>query len=114
MDQDTPIAELEQPWQKDELIEVRTGRSKPVFGLSLQSASPSLSDTAQCPWTKLGCRGDEHVYEFHGGPDKVRLQYCSRHYEAWAKDLPGSAHLFRVGGFGENLVARWANERNTL
>lgn len=113
MDHDTLVAELEQPWQKDELIQVRTGKSKPVFGLPLQSAIFKSVRYGPVPVDKLGCRGDEHVYEFHGGPDKALLQYCSRHYEAWARDLPGSAHLFRVGGFGENLVARWANERNT-
>lgn len=113
MNQSTLIAGLEQPWQKDELIEVRTGKSKPVFGLPLQSAIFKSVRYGPVPVDKLGCRGDEHVYEFHGGPDKALLQYCLRHYEAWGKELPGSAHLFRVGGFGENLVTRWANERNT-
>lgn len=107
------IAELEEPWERDQLVEVRTGKAKPVFGLPLQSAIFKAVRHGSVAVDALGCRGDEHVYEFHGGPDKALLQYCSRHYEVWSMELPGSAHLFRVGGFGENLVARRANERNT-
>ncbi|CAG7934897.1 unnamed protein product [Penicillium salamii] len=107
------IAGLEQPWQKDQLVEVRTGKAKPVFGLPVQSAIFKSVRYGSVSVDKLGCRGDEHVYEFHGGPDKALLQYCSQHYDVWGQELPGSAHLFHVGGFGENLVARKANERNT-
>ncbi|KAJ6121180.1 hypothetical protein N7523_005460 [Penicillium sp. IBT 18751x] len=109
----TVISELEQPWQRDRLVEVRTGKGKPVFGLPFQSAIFKSVRYGSVTVDRLGCQGDEHVYEFHGGPDKALLQYCSRHYDAWAKEIPGSKHLFRVGGFGENLVARKANERNT-
>jgi MOSC domain-containing protein YiiM len=107
------IAGLEQPWQKDQLVEVRTGKAKPVFGLPVQSAIFKSVRYGLVSVDKLGCRGDEHVYEFHGGPDKALLQYCSQHYDVWGQELPGSAYLFHVGGFGENLVARKANERNT-
>lgn len=107
------ITELEQPWERDKLIEVRTGKAKPVFGLPVQSAIFKSVRYGSVPVNKLGCRGDEHVYEFHGGPDKALLQYCSQHYDTWTRELPSSAHLFRVGGFGENLVAQKANERNT-
>ncbi|KAJ5764794.1 hypothetical protein N7520_004353 [Penicillium odoratum] len=107
------ITELEQSWQRDKLIEVRTGKAKPVFGLPIQSAIFKSVRYGSTPVSKLGCRGDEHVYEFHGGPDKALLQYCSRHYDTWGQELPGNAHLFRLGGFGENLVAQKANERNT-
>jgi MOSC domain-containing protein YiiM/ferredoxin-NADP reductase len=113
MDEDTIISELEQPWQRDHLVEVRTGKSKPVFGLPLQSAIFKTVRYGSVAVDKLGCQSDEHAYEDHGGPDKALLQYCSRHYDTWGKELPGSEHLFRVGGFGENLVARKANERNT-
>jgi len=107
------ITELEQPWERDKLIQVRTGKAKPVFGLPVQSAIFKSVRYGSVPVNKLGCRGDEHVYEFHGGPDKALLQYCSQHYDTWTRELPSSAHLFRVGGFGENLVAQYANERNT-
>ncbi|KAJ5974023.1 hypothetical protein N7481_011233 [Penicillium waksmanii] len=107
------IAGLEQPWQRDQLLEVRTGKAKPVFGLPVQSAIFKSVRYGSVLVDKLGCRGDEHVYEFHGGRDKALLQYCSQHYDVWRQELPGSAHLFHVGGFGENLVAHEANERNT-
>lgn len=113
INEDLIITELEQPWQRDQLVEVRTGKGKPVFGVPLQSAIFKSVRYGSVTVDKLGCQGDEHVYEFHGGPDKALLQYCSRHYDAWGKELRGSEHLFRVGGFGENLVARNANERNT-
>ncbi|KAJ5450779.1 uncharacterized protein N7458_007228 [Penicillium daleae] len=107
------ISKLEEPWVRDELVEVRTGKAKPVFGLPVQSAIFKSVRYGSVSVDLLGCRGDEHVYEFHGGPDKALLQYCSQHYDTWSEELPGSAHLFRIGGFGENLVARRANERNT-
>jgi MOSC domain-containing protein YiiM/ferredoxin-NADP reductase len=107
------ISKLEEPWVRDELVEVRTGKAKPVFGLPVQSAIFKSVRYGSVSVDALGCRGDEHVYEFHGGPDKALLQYCSQHYDTWSEELPGSAHLFRIGGFGENLVARRANERNT-
>lgn len=107
------ISKLEEPWVRDELVEVRTGKAKPVFGLPVQSAIFKSVRYGSVSVDALGCRGDEHVYEFHGGLDKALLQYCSQHYDTWSEELPGSAHLFRIGGFGENLVARRANERNT-
>jgi MOSC domain-containing protein YiiM/ferredoxin-NADP reductase len=107
------ISKLEEPWVRDELVEVRTGKAKPVFGLPVQSAIFKSVRYGSVSVDALGCCGDEHVYEFHGGPDKALLQYCSQHYDTWSEELPGSAHLFRIGGFGENLVARRANERNT-
>lgn len=107
------ISKLEEPWVRDELVEVRTGKAKPVFGLPVQSAIFKSVRYGSVSVDALGCHGDEHVYEFHGGLDKALLQYCSQHYDTWSEELPGSAHLFRIGGFGENLVARRANERNT-
>ncbi|KAJ5100063.1 hypothetical protein N7532_007064 [Penicillium argentinense] len=113
MAEDNIVASLEQPWERDQLIEVRTGKAKPVFGLPIESAIFKSVRYGAVSVDKQGCCGDEHVYEFHGGPDKALLQYCSQHYNVWSQELPGSAHLFRVGGFGENLVAHKANERNT-
>ncbi|KAJ5786916.1 uncharacterized protein N7503_012128 [Penicillium pulvis] len=113
MNEASIITDLEQPWQRDRLLEVRTGKAKPVFGLSVQSAILKSVRYGPVPVSKLGCRGDEHAYEFHGGLDKALLQYCSRHYDTWSQELPRSAHLFRLGGFGENMVAQKANERNT-
>lgn len=86
MDEDTIISELEQPWQRDHLVEVRTGKSKPVFGLPFQSAIFKSVRYGSVAVDKLGCQSDEHAYEFHGGPDKALLQYCSRHTIHGAKN----------------------------
>ncbi|KAJ5682991.1 hypothetical protein N7462_006156 [Penicillium macrosclerotiorum] len=110
---ESTIAELEQPWDRDHLVEVRTGKAKSVFGLPVQSAIFKSIRYGPVAVNRLGCSGDEHVYEFHGGPDKALLQYCTQHYDTWTTELPANAHLFHNGGFGENLVARTANERNT-
>lgn len=107
------IAELEEPWERDELVEARNGKARPVVSRPVQSATFKAVRHGSVAVDTVGCRGDEHVYEFHGGLDKALLQYCARHYDIWSEELPGSAYLFRVGGFGENLVARQANERNT-
>ncbi|RJE24353.1 MOSC domain protein [Aspergillus sclerotialis] len=107
------VSELEKPWQTDRVMQVRTGKAKPVFGRPIESAIFKTIREGPVPVSKLGCEGDEHVYEFHGGVDKALHQYCTRHYKVWKNELPDSSHLFRVGGFGENIVARNANERNT-
>ncbi|EPS25125.1 hypothetical protein PDE_00056 [Penicillium oxalicum 114-2] len=107
------IQELQVPWERDELLEVRTGKAKSVFGLPDQSAIFKSIRYGPVAVDELGCQGDENVFELHGGPERALMQYCSRHYDAWSEELPGSAHHFRAGGFGENLVSRRANERNT-
>ncbi|KAJ5676498.1 uncharacterized protein N7477_002131 [Penicillium maclennaniae] len=106
-DEATVISELEQPWQRDRLVEVHTGKGKPVFGLPFQSAIFKSVRYGSVTVDRLGCQGDEHVYEFHGGPDKALLQYCSRHYDAWVKEVPGSEHLFRVepGGLRNTCIS---------
>ena len=109
----TAISELEKPWQTDRVMQVRTGKAKPVFGRAMESAIFKTIREGPVSVSELGCEGDEHVYEFHGGVDKALHQYCTRHYKVWQDELPDSSNLFRVGGFGENIVARMANERNT-
>jgi MOSC domain-containing protein YiiM len=60
------------------------------------------------PLRELGFDGDEHVYEFHGGPDKAVLAYAHDHYAFWRDqhglDLPESA------AFGENLTVEGVTE----
>ncbi|KAF7720159.1 Uncharacterized protein PECH_007414 [Penicillium ucsense] len=104
---------LEEPWEQDELLEVRTGKAQAVFGLPQQSAIFKSVRSGPVAVNEFGCQGDEHVFELHGGPDKALLHYCALHYDDWTEELPGSAHCFRTGAFGENLVSRRANERNT-
>ncbi|OAG44430.1 hypothetical protein AYO21_01426 [Fonsecaea monophora] len=103
---------LEQPWASEKVLEVRTGRVRPVFGIQVQSAIFKNVRPGPVTVNKLGCEGDQHAFELHGGPEMALLQYSTLHYRRWEEELPESAHLFIPGGFGENLVAKYANERN--
>lgn len=106
------IKALEQPWESETLVEVRTGKARTLFGAKIRTAIYKSTHDEPVNVTKLIIGADEHVYEYGGGPDRVLLQYCSQHYDRWRKELPASEDLFGPGGFGENLVARYANERN--
>lgn len=109
---DNEVEILSQPFQAERLVQVRTGKTKPVFGLPVLSAIFKTPKKGLLKVTKLGLEGDQQAFEFHGGFDKALLQYCSRHYASWRVELPQSSHLFTTGGFGENLVGNIANERN--
>ncbi|EXJ65899.1 uncharacterized protein A1O5_10875 [Cladophialophora psammophila CBS 110553] len=95
---------LERLWSGEKLLEVRTGRVRPVFGINVQSAIFKNVRPGPVTVNKLGCEGDQHAFELHGGPDMALLQYSTLHYHRWKEELPQSAHLFVPGGFGENLV----------
>ncbi|KAJ9634466.1 hypothetical protein H2204_006291 [Knufia peltigerae] len=106
------IKVLEQPWRGEKVVQIRTGKIKPAFGMKEPSAIFKHIRTGPIKVTMLGFEGDEHAYEFHGGPEKALLQYSSAHYTRWKQELPQSEDLFVVGGFGENIIAKHANERN--
>ncbi|KEF53595.1 uncharacterized protein A1O9_10570 [Exophiala aquamarina CBS 119918] len=103
---------LEQPWKSEKLVQLRTGKIKTVFGPDIRTAIYKSAHNEPISVTKLIIGADEHAFELGGGPDRVLLQYCSQHYDRWKMELPASEDLFAPGGFGENLVARYANERN--
>ncbi|EXJ89314.1 hypothetical protein A1O3_02380 [Capronia epimyces CBS 606.96] len=111
-DIDARLAELKRPFQTEKLLQVRTGKVKPLYHLPVKSAIYKNPHTQPVQVTALGCVGDEQAYEFHGGPDKALLHYCARHYETWKEECPESQERFTVGGFGENLVSISANEQN--
>ncbi|KAH7348944.1 putative vanillate O-demethylase oxidoreductase [Rhexocercosporidium sp. MPI-PUGE-AT-0058] len=94
----------------DTLLQVRTGKIKPVFTISEKSAIFKTALTAPVKVGKLGCDGDEQAFKSHGGPDKALMQYASQHYALWKEEIPQKAHLFTLGGFGENLVASKMSE----
>ncbi|KAF2870078.1 3-chlorobenzoate-3,4-dioxygenase reductase subunit [Massariosphaeria phaeospora] len=98
------------PFKPHPLTQLRAGRIKKVFGKT-QSAIYKAPLTGPVAITNLGIPTDEHAFPAHGGLDKALLHYCSAHYDAWKKDLPGSAHLFNVGGFGENVVSATLDEK---
>ncbi|KAH9209945.1 putative vanillate O-demethylase oxidoreductase [Leptodontidium sp. 2 PMI_412] len=93
------------PQHVDTLLQVRTGKIKPVFTISERSAIFKTALTAPVKVGTLGCDGDEQAFKAHGGPDKALMQYASQHYALWKEEIPQNAHLFTLGGFGENLLA---------
>jgi MOSC domain-containing protein YiiM/ferredoxin-NADP reductase len=103
---------LNQPWHKGPLLQVRTGRVKSVFGPNMKSAIYKNPRSGPIKVTVLGCEGDEHAYELHGGVEKALLQYCIDHYDDWKAEIPDNKHLFTPGAFGENLISSAANEHN--
>lgn len=103
---------LDNPFEADELLQVRTGKIKPLYDLPVTSAIYKNPRKGPVRVTTTGLEGDEQAYEKHGGPEMALLHYCTRHYDAWKADCPQSMHRFNVGGFGENLVSSTANERN--
>ena len=53
------------------------------------------------PLDRLGFSGDDHVYEYHGGPDMAVLAYPHEHYAHW-RSL--GLNLPDAGAFAENLT----------
>ncbi|AEO55891.1 hypothetical protein MYCTH_2300183 [Thermothelomyces thermophilus ATCC 42464] len=104
--------DLYAPFTSDTILEVRTGKMKPLPGLAVQSGIDKTPREGPVRVTELGLEGDEHDPTFHGGVDKAIHGYCSSHYATWRAEYPSAADAFRPGGFGENLVTRHLNERN--
>jgi MOSC domain-containing protein YiiM/ferredoxin-NADP reductase len=94
----------------DTVLQVRTGKIRSVFGLPDPSAIFKTPRSEPVRVGLLGCEGDEHGYIGHGGPDKALMCYPSRHYKLWRAELPENAHLFALGGFGENIVGEKVGE----
>ena len=93
------------------LLEVRTGRVKPIGKSDLLSAIDKAPRHGPVRLGPTGFEGDEQKErEFHGGPDKAALHYDADHYAAWADEFPVHAALFGPGGFGENLVSGGLDE----
>ncbi|KAF2786865.1 3-chlorobenzoate-3,4-dioxygenase reductase subunit [Melanomma pulvis-pyrius CBS 109.77] len=98
------------PFRPHPLLQLRAGKVKKVFGKAIESAIYKIPLSGTVTITPLGIPSDEHAFEQHGGVDKALLHYSSRHYSAWKNELPGSAHLFSVGAFGENLYSEEIDE----
>ncbi|KAK7951792.1 uncharacterized protein PG986_007520 [Apiospora aurea] len=100
------------PFERDVILEVRSSKMKTMPGLSVLSGIDKLVRQGRVPVSMIGLDDDEHDLVFHGGPDKAILGYCSSHYPDWQAEYPEAASRFRPGGFGENFVTRYMNERN--
>ncbi|KAE9368125.1 PK beta-barrel-protein domain-containing protein-like protein [Stipitochalara longipes BDJ] len=90
--------------QINTILQVRTGKLRPVFGLKNPSGIFKTPHQAPVKVSFLGLEGDEHGYIGHGGVDKALMWYPSQHYDSWKADLPLNSHSFIIGGFGENIV----------
>ncbi|KAJ4325892.1 hypothetical protein N0V84_003278 [Fusarium piperis] len=97
---------------KDDVLSLRTGRIRNLGTAKIRSAINKHPRDGKVLLNTLGFDGDEQAHETHGGLDKAIMQYCSRHYQAWNEEAPGRAHLFQVGGFGENISSMHMNEDN--
>ncbi|KAK8056627.1 hypothetical protein PG993_001854 [Apiospora rasikravindrae] len=104
--------DLYAPFEKDVILEVRSSKMKTMPGLSVLSGIDKLVRQDRVPVSMIGLDDDEHDLVFHGGPDKAILGYCSSHYPDWQAEYPEAASRFQPGGFGENLVTKYMNERN--
>ncbi|KAL2131819.1 hypothetical protein VTI74DRAFT_4563 [Chaetomium olivicolor] len=107
-----PPVDLYATFTSDTILEVRTGKMKPLRGLAVESGIDKTIRHGPVRVTEMGLEGDEHDPTFHGGLDKAIHGYCSSHYPTWQSEYPSAAAHFQPGGFGENLVTAHLNERN--
>ncbi|KAK0728516.1 pyruvate kinase-like protein [Lasiosphaeria miniovina] len=106
--------DLDAPFTRDTLLEVRAGKMRPMPGLPnvLSGIDKTVCGSSPVHISRLGIDGDEHDLTFHGGPEKAIHGYCSSHYAAWRAEFPAAADRFVPGAFGENFVTAQMNERN--
>ncbi|KAI0127642.1 pyruvate kinase-like protein [Xylariales sp. AK1849] len=97
---------------RDVLLSVRTGKIRPLGGLNIRSGINKNARQGRVRVTESGLVGDEVQYVLHGGPDKALHMYCASHYETWNEEVPNREHLFKIGGFGENLSTALLSESN--
>lgn len=99
------------PTLSSTLIQVRTGGIGLVAQSGIKSGIGKSARVGQVQIYRNGVEGDRQAESFHGGGDRAVLQYDPLNYDSWIQELPDSAHLFKVGSFGENLVAAEMSER---
>lgn len=98
------------PLQIDSVVQIRTGRLKPAYGEKTGIFKNPKSTPVQV--RIQGCEGDERAWEGHAGLDNALMHYDSKHYPLWRERIPGRAHLFEAGAFGENIVSKNISEEN--
>jgi hypothetical protein len=59
------------PFERDTILEIRTGKMKAMPGLTIQSGIEKKLRSGKIPVTFLGLDADEHDLTFHGGKDKA-------------------------------------------
>jgi hypothetical protein len=103
--------DLNAPWQRDTLLQLRTSKMKQMHNLSITTGIYKLPRTERVWCSSTGLESDEHDLTFHGGLEKAVHQYYPGHYASWRREFPEGQN-FDVGSFGENLVSEKMNERN--
>jgi len=98
------------PHRIDTVLQLRTGRVKPAFGETSGIFKSPRSTPIRVNF--IGCEGDERAYEGHAGLYNALMQYDSRHYRLWKKEIPDRSHFFEPGAFGENIVGENMSEEN--
>ena len=83
-----------------------------VWTCKIRSAIHKQPRSGPVPVGVTGVAGDEQEYGPHGGREKALHQYSAGHYAAWNAELPGRAHPFQPGGFGQNLSTSLLHEEN--
>jgi hypothetical protein len=66
-----PAIDLDAPFKSDKILEVRSGRMKPMPGLAVISGIDKSLCDGPVYVGNGGIVDDEHDYTFHGGPDKA-------------------------------------------
>lgn len=99
------------PFQPFPATQLRSGKIKKVWTKEIESAIYKVPHSGPVEITTMGISTDQHAYPPHNSPDKALLHYGSGHYALWKQELPGSAHLFNPGAFGENLHSEEVDER---
>jgi MOSC domain-containing protein YiiM len=96
-----------------EVLEVRTGRPKPLGRSGVTSAIDKQTRNEPVWIGVLGLEGDEQAETvIHGGHYQAVLQYALHHYDTWRAEFPDLADRFGPGSFGENIVAGVFDETN--
>lgn len=98
---------------KDVLLNLRTGKVRPLGGVKILSGINKQPRQGPVKLVKAGLVGDERQFPPHRSPDNALFQYDPRHYDYWRKTLPpGREHICKVGAFGENLSMAHLSEDN--
>ena len=104
--------DLNTPFHKDTLLQVRTSKMKTMKNLNLKTGIYKEPRSGRVYVSSTGLTEDEHDLTFHGGVDKAIHQYSPHHYPRWREEFPEAAENFIVGSFGENFTSNVMNERN--
>ncbi|KAI1439214.1 PK beta-barrel-protein domain-containing protein-like protein [Xylaria sp. CBS 124048] len=104
--------DLYAPFERDTILEVRTGKMKPLPNTTVVSGIDKQLVPGKIWVTPVGLEADEHDLTVHGGREKAIHGYCSAHYTDWRREYPEAEARFKPGAFGENFVTVHMNERN--